>query len=60
MTAKFSDLEFQEFSKFVKGLGMSVTSGHYGLGMIKGDTWQKAIDDAKKRGTGIYGCSLYQ
>lgn len=47
---KIFGLEFQEFGKFVNGLGMSVTSGHYGLGMIKGDTWQKAIEDAKKIG----------
>jgi len=47
---KIFGLEFQEFGKFVKGLDMSVTSGHYGLGMIKGDTWQKAIDDANKVG----------
>jgi sugar phosphate isomerase/epimerase len=47
---KIFGLEFQEFGKFVNGLGMSVVSGHYGLGMIKGDTWQKAIDDANKVG----------
>jgi sugar phosphate isomerase/epimerase len=47
---KIFGLDFQEFCKFVKGLGMKVTSGHYGLGMIKGDTWLKAIDDAKKNG----------
>jgi len=47
---KIFGLEFQEFGKFINGLGMSVTSGHYGLGMIKGDTWQKAIDDANKVG----------
>lgn len=47
---KIFGLEFHEFSQFVKGLGMRVTSGHYGLSMIKGDTWQKAIDDAKKAG----------
>ena len=47
---KIFGLEFQEFGTFVKGLGMNVTSGHYGLGMIKGDTWKKAIDDANKVG----------
>jgi hypothetical protein len=29
---------------------MKVTSGHYGLNMIEGDTWQKAVEDAKKNG----------
>lgn len=47
---KIFGLDFTEFNKFVKGLGMKVTSGHYGLGLIKGDNWQKAIDDAKKNG----------
>src|SRR6187402_1779856 len=41
-------LDFTEFNKFVNGLGMKVTSGHYGLDMIKGDTWKKAVEDAKK------------
>ncbi len=43
-------LDFQEFCNYVKGLGMKVTSGHYGLNMIKGDTWIKAVEDAKKNG----------
>ncbi|MBL0743651.1 sugar phosphate isomerase/epimerase family protein [Chryseolinea lacunae] len=43
-------MAYGEFNKFVKGLGMKVTSGHYGLDMIKGDTWQKAVEDAKKNG----------
>ena len=29
---------------------MDVTSGHYGLDKIKGDTWKKAVEDAKKNG----------
>ena len=41
-------MDFTEFNKFVNGLGMKVTSGHYGLDMIKGDTWKKAVEDAKK------------
>jgi sugar phosphate isomerase/epimerase len=43
-------MDFTEFNKYVKGLGMKVVSGHYGLDKIKGDTWQKAVDDAKKNG----------
>jgi len=47
---KIFGLDFQEFCTYVKGLGMKVTSGHYGLNMIKGDTWVKAVEDAKKNG----------
>jgi sugar phosphate isomerase/epimerase len=47
---KIFGMDFTEFSKFVKGLGMEVVSGHYGLDKIKGDTWQKAVEDAKKNG----------
>lgn len=47
---KIFGLDFQEFCNHVKGLGMKVTSGHYGLNMIKGDTWQQAVEDAKKNG----------
>lgn len=43
-------MDFTEFNKYVKGLGMKVVSGHYGLDKIKGDIWQKAVDDAKKNG----------
>src|SRR3989337_1122142 len=38
---KIFDLDFTEFCKYVKDLGMKVISGHYGLDKIKGDTWQK-------------------
>lgn len=47
---KIFGLDFQEFIKYVNGLGMKVTSGHYGLDKIKGDTWLKAVEDAKKGG----------
>jgi sugar phosphate isomerase/epimerase len=47
---KIFGLDFTEFNKFVKGLGMTVMSGHYGLDKIKGDTWKKAVEDAKKNG----------
>jgi len=41
-------MDYTEFCTYVKGLGMKVTSGHYGLDLIKGDTWKKAVEDAKK------------
>ena len=47
---KIFGLDFTEFCQHAKSLGMSVVSGHYGLDKIKGDTWQKAVDDAKKNG----------
>ena len=47
---KIFGIDFTEFCKHAKGLGMSVVSGHYGLDKIKGDTWQKAVEDAKKNG----------
>ncbi|WP_276372299.1 TIM barrel protein [Chryseolinea sp. H1M3-3] len=47
---KIFGMDFTEFCKYAKGLGMKVTSGHYGLDKIKGDTWQKAVEDAKKNG----------
>lgn len=47
---KIFGMDFTEFCKYVKGLGMKVTSGHYGLDMIKGDTWVKAVEDAKRNG----------
>ena len=47
---KIFGMDFTEFCKFSKGLGMKVVSGHYGLDKIKGDTWQKAVEDAKKNG----------
>ncbi|MEO5977439.1 MAG: sugar phosphate isomerase/epimerase [Chryseolinea sp.] len=47
---KIFGMDFTEFCKYAKGLGMKVTSGHYGLGLIKGDTWLKAVEDAKKNG----------
>ena len=47
-SGKIFGLDFNEFCKYVNGLGMKVTSGHYGLDKIKGDTWQRAVDDAIK------------
>ena len=45
---KIFGMDFTEFCKYCKGLGMDVVSGHYGLDKIKGDVWQKAVEDAKK------------
>ena len=47
---KIFGMDFTEFCKHAKGLGMNVVSGHYGLDKIKGDTWKKAVEDAKKNG----------
>lgn len=47
---KIFGMDYTEFNKFVQGLGMTVTSGHYGLDQIKGDTWKRAVEDAKKNG----------
>jgi sugar phosphate isomerase/epimerase len=43
-------MPFTEFGKYVKGLGMRVCSGHYGLDLAKGDKWEKAVTDAKSIG----------
>lgn len=43
-------MNFSDFCNHAKSLGMKVTSGHYGLAQISGDTWLKAVDDAKKNG----------
>jgi len=53
---KIFGLDFAEFCKYVKGLGMNVVSGHYGLDKLKGDTWKKAVDDAKKNGQKYMVC----
>lgn len=47
---KIFGMAYAEFAKYVKSLGMRVVSGHYGLNQIEGDTWQKAVADAKSAG----------
>lgn len=47
---KIFGMDFSEFCNHAKSLGMNVVSGHYGLDKIKGDTWKKAVEDAKKNG----------
>lgn len=52
---KIFGMEFSEFSKYVNGLGMKVTSGHYGLDIIRG-SWEKAVADAKAIGQKFMVC----
>jgi sugar phosphate isomerase/epimerase len=47
---KIFGMDFAEFGKYVKDLGMQVVSGHYGLDQVKSDAWEKAISDAKAIG----------
>ncbi len=47
---KIFGMDYTEFCNYAKSLKMKVTSGHYGFDLIKGDTWKKAVDDAKKNG----------
>ena len=46
---KIFGMEFAEFGKYVKSLGMKVTSGHYGWDIVRGN-WEKAVTDAKSIG----------
>jgi sugar phosphate isomerase/epimerase len=43
-------MPFADFGKYMKDLGMKVTSGHYGLDQAKSDSWEKAVTDAKSIG----------
>jgi sugar phosphate isomerase/epimerase len=47
---KIFGMPFGDFGKYVKDLGMKVVSGHYGLDLVKGDKWEKAVADAKSIG----------
>lgn len=47
---KIFGMPFGEFGSFVKGLGMRITSGHYGLDLATGSQWEKAVTDAKSVG----------
>lgn len=38
-----------EFTSYVRGLGMTITSGHYGIDLVRGN-WEKAVADAKESG----------
>lgn len=39
----------REFTDYVRGLGMTITSGHYGIDIVRGN-WEKAVADAKEAG----------
>lgn len=43
-------MPFADFGKYMKDLGMKVTSGHYGIDQAKSDSWEKAVTDAKSIG----------
>ena len=47
---KIFGLTFADFGQYVSDLGMEVVSGHYGFQQANGDTWEKAISDAKSIG----------
>lgn len=46
---------YKEFGAYVKSLGMKVSSGHYGIDVIRGD-WEKAVLDAKAIGQKYMVC----
>ena len=52
---KLFGMEIREFNEYVKSLGMKVTSGHYGIDIIRGD-WEKAVLDAKAIGQKYMVC----
>jgi sugar phosphate isomerase/epimerase len=52
---KIFGMEFKQFADYVKSLGMRVTSGHYGIDIIRGD-WEKAVLDAKAIGQEFMVC----
>ncbi|HEY9007630.1 sugar phosphate isomerase/epimerase family protein [Ohtaekwangia sp.] len=47
--SKIFGMDFMEFGKYVKSLGMKVTSGHYGWDIVRGN-WEQAVKDAKAIG----------
>lgn len=47
---KIFGMEFADFGKYIKDLGMRATSGHYGLDQIRSDSWEKSVADAKSIG----------
>ena len=48
-------MPIKEFSSYCKSLGMKVTSGHYGIDIIRGG-WEKAVEDAKSIGQDFIAC----
>lgn len=47
--SKIFGMEFKEFGKLSKDLGLKIVSGHYGMDMVRGD-WERAVADAKSIG----------
>lgn len=45
----------KEFNEYVRSLGMRVTSGHYGIDIIRAG-WEKAVEDAKAIGQDFMVC----
>jgi sugar phosphate isomerase/epimerase len=39
-----------DFGAYTKSIGLKVTSGHYGIDIVQGANWEKAISDAKAIG----------
>jgi sugar phosphate isomerase/epimerase len=52
---KLFGMTIKEFNDYVKSLGMEVTSGHYGIDIIRGG-WEKAVEDAKSIGQKFMVC----
>jgi sugar phosphate isomerase/epimerase len=52
---KIFGMAFKEFADYTKSLGMKVTSGHYGLDIIRSG-WEKAVEDAKSVGQDFMVC----
>ena len=48
-------MTIKDFNSYIKGLGMEVTSGHYGIDIIRGN-WEQAITDAKSIGQKFMVC----
>ena len=48
--SKLFGMPTTEFSKYMKGLGVRVVSGHYGIDLATGNDWEKACADAKEMG----------
>lgn len=52
---KLFGLTNKDFNDYVRSLGMRVTSGHYGIDIIRGG-WEKAVEDAKAIGQNFMVC----
>lgn len=52
---KLFGMSNKEFNEYVRSLGMRVTSGHYGIDIIRSG-WEKAVEDAKAIGQDFMVC----